>query len=43
MAQEFEIRAEGPFDFARSARFLETWPSATGTNTGTEVAFGVLQ
>jgi DNA-3-methyladenine glycosylase II len=39
MVRELEITAEGPFDFARSARFLETWPSATGTSTGTEVAF----
>ena len=40
MVQEFEIRAEGPFDFARSARFLSTWTAATGESTDTEVAFG---
>lgn len=43
MAREVEITGEGPFDFARSARFLETWTPATGTDSstsnGAEVAF----
>lgn len=36
---EFEIEAEGPYDFGQSVRFLDQWTPAAGAAAGAEVAF----